>query len=254
MAVTRPLFLFLEKIGKLDDLGDGLKITRYIRCMSKGQLEKIEVICEVCKQPRTVARGTYQSAIRRNGFYRCASCSPQRTKEFWEDTDRKTKHGETMKASTAYYEAIAVRDQSGEKNGMFGKTHSLATIDKMSKSRTGKIGKNATAWKGGKHSFTIRVKGLMHTRYDWFSRVLRRDNYKCMWCGVTGMLDAHHIDPVVKIIQRITENMSFQDDDEKLEWVIKHPDIEDKSLSNGITLCRACHKKAHSNWGSHVRP
>ncbi len=28
----------------------------------------------------------------------------------------------------------------------------------------------------------------------------------------------------------------------------------DKSLGNGITLCRACHKKAHNNWGSHVRP
>ena len=151
-------------------------------------------------------------------------------------------------------EAISVRDQSGENNGMFGKTHSATTIAKMSKSRTGKIGKNATAWKGGATSFTKRVKGLIQTRYDWFSRIFQRDNYKCMWCGSTEQLDAHHIDPIVKIIKRITEGTFFQNEDEKLEWVIRHPDIEDKLLTNGITLCRLCHKKAHSNWGSHVKP
>lgn len=222
--------------------------------MSAKQLEKIEVICEICKFYRTIVRGTYQQAIKRNGFYRCAVCSPQRSKEFWNNDERKLKHSESIKSSVEYYNAIADRDSSGKKNGMFGKIHSADTIDKMSKSRTGKIGKNATAWKGGKSSFTKRVKGLIHTRYDWFSRVLQRDNYICQWCGETKQLDAHHIDTVVLLIKRITEERIFKDEDEKLEWVIIHPYIEDKLLTNGITLCRACHKKAHSNWGSHVRP
>lgn len=222
--------------------------------MSKSQLEKIEAICAVCNRVCSVSRGSYQQGMKRNGFYRCANCSPQRSKKYWESTDRKLKHSEKIKSSTLYYAAVAQRDLSGERNGMFGKTHSIDAINKMSKSRTGKIGKKATAWKGGKYSFTKRVKRILHTRYDWFSRVLNRDNYVCQWCNASDQLDAHHIEPVVCLIEKITKEISFKDEDEKLEWVIVQPCIEDKMLNNGITLCRTCHKKAHSNWGSHVKP
>jgi hypothetical protein len=222
--------------------------------MSKGQQEKIEVVCEICKTPRVVCRGTYQQGIKRNGFYRCPSCAPQRNKEFWLDPVRKTLHSKAVKSSEIYTAAIARRDQSGEKNGMFGKIHSDLAISKMSKSRTGKVGKNATAWKGGKTSFTQRIKGLIEARYGWFSRVFQRDNYKCMWCGSKDQLDAHHMEPVVQIIERLIEGLSFETDEAKLEFVINHSDIQDQELKNGITLCRSCHKKAHNNWGSHVKP
>jgi 5-methylcytosine-specific restriction endonuclease McrA len=222
--------------------------------MSKGQQEKIEVVCKVCETPRIVCRGTYRQGIKRNGFYRCPSCAPQRNKEFWQDPDRKASHSEVMRASENYRTAIARRDLSGEKNGMFGKKHSTLTISKMSKLRTGKIGKNATAWKGGKTSFTRRVKGLIETRHAWFSNVFQRDDYRCKWCGSLDSLDAHHIEPVVKIIERIIKDSLFESDDAKLEFVINHPDIRDQELENGITLCRTCHKKAHKNWGSHVEP
>lgn len=224
--------------------------------MSVKQQEKIEVICEVCKQPRIISRGTHQQALKRNGFYRCAKCSPQRTKEFWNNLERKLSHSNSIKSSTEYYDSLSARNEKllGENNGMFGKQHSPETITKMSKSRRGKIGKNATAWKGGKTSFTKRIKGLMHTRYNWFFRVFQRDNYKCRWCCSAENLDAHHIDPVVKIIKRITESIQFVDDNSKINYVIQHVDIIDKDLVNGITLCRPCHKKAHSNWGSHVSP
>lgn len=222
--------------------------------MSKKQLEKIDVVCEICKQSRTIARGSHQQVVKRNGFYRCATCSPQRNKAFWQDDEKKIAHSKVMKSSSVYYNAISQRDVSGEKNGMFGKKHAPRTIEKMSKSRTGKIGKNATAWKGGKTSLTKRVKGLIQTRYGWFTKVFVRDNYTCTQCKSQDLLDAHHIDPIVKIISRITKGQSFQDDNSKTEYIINHPDIEDKELKNGTTLCRACHKKAHQNWGSHVRP
>lgn len=222
--------------------------------MSKKQQEKIEVICQECRRPRVISRGTYQQVVKRNGFYRCADCSPQRNKKFWKDKDRKEAHSKAVKSSSAYYEAIGKRDLSGDKNGMFGKTHSPQTIAKMSKSRTGKIGKNATAWKGGKSSFTSRIKKLIHTRYDWYQRIFIRDGSKCMHCGSTEQLDAHHIEPVVQIIKRIIIDQTFDDEDAKLEWVISHPDIQDSTLENGIILCRVCHKKVHNNWGSHVKP
>lgn len=224
--------------------------------MSKKQLERIAVACNCCKVFRTIARGTYQQAIKRNGFYRCAKCSPQRTKEFWKDPDRKLSHSNSIKSSEAYYDSLSDRNKklSGENNGMFGKKHSAVTISKMSKSRTGKVGEKATAWKGGKTSFNKRVKALIELRYQWFSRVIKRDNHQCRQCDSNNNLDAHHIEPVVKILKRITENLIFKTEIEKIEFVMKHPDIKDDELLNGITLCRPCHKKAHSKWGSHVSP
>jgi hypothetical protein len=224
--------------------------------MSKKQLEKIDVKCDICQQWRIIVRGSYEQNIKRNGFYRCSKCSPQRNKEFWNDPVKKSSHSKSVKSSTAYYKSLPKRNKklSGKNNGMFGKHHTPEAKQKMSKSRKGKVGTKATAWKGGKTSFTQRIKKLIQTRYGWFTNVLKRDDLKCCWCGCTHNLDAHHIEPIVKIIKRITEGVLFENEDLKIEFVIKHPDIEDINLVNGITLCRSCHKRAHKNWGSHVRP
>jgi len=36
-----------------------------------------------------------------------------------------------------------------------------------------------------------------------------------------------------------------------MDWLIGQPEIIDKNLENGLTLCIKCHKKVHKNWGSH---
>ena len=61
--------------------------------------------------------------------------------------------------------------------------------------------------------------------------VLERDNWTCQKCGankdddVTVILHCHHIDPV------------------------KNNPIESADMDNCITLCKACHKEAHSRKG-----
>lgn len=56
---------------------------------------------------------------------------------------------------------------------------------------------------------------LMH----WRKRVLKRDNYTCQKCGAQSDVEAHHI-------------IAVKDDPEgRYKYV----------LSNGITLCHACH-------------
>jgi 5-methylcytosine-specific restriction endonuclease McrA len=137
---------------------------------------------------------------------------------------------------------------------MFGRKHTAETKRKMSISRTGKLGPNATAWKGGKSSLTCRVKKIIHTRYGWYAAVLRRDGWKCTECGSKKKIEPHHIEAVVVIIKRLTEGTTFDSDEEKIEWLVIQPEIEDPELKNGITFCRECHKKAHNNWGSHDRP
>lgn len=55
----------------------------------------------------------------------------------------------------------------------------------------------------------------------WRSRVLRRDDYKCVVCGSDKCLQAHHIIPV-----RNGRRDKF-------------------NVNNGITLCRKCHDLVH---------
>lgn len=57
---------------------------------------------------------------------------------------------------------------------------------------------------------------------QWRTSVLERDNYTCQHCGQKGgELNAHHIKPFAEYKELRTE------------------------LSNGITLCKECHKKEH---------
>lgn len=61
------------------------------------------------------------------------------------------------------------------------------------------------------------------TGYTKFrNKVLERDNYTCQKCGSTENLEVHHKKPYAKY--------------PKLRTVV----------SNGITLCKECHKKEHS--------
>lgn len=134
---------------------------------------------------------------------------------------------------------------------MWGRVHTTETRQKMSKSRTGKVGSAATAWKGGKLSFNNRVKSAVQRRWKWFTRVIDRDK-QCTNCGAISQLDAHHIHPFSKLVKQVLLQYDvLWSDDEKYEYVCTHPLIKDEELANGKTLCRSCHKTEHQNWGSH---
>jgi len=117
----------------------------------------------------------------------------------------------------------------GKKSGMFGKKHSKETINKISKSRKGII-----AWNKGletkKHSWnykggtgTYRHQEMATFKYkQWRVSIFERDSYTCQVCRkVGGYLMAHHIK----------------------SWA-KYPQLR-LIITNGITLCEACHKLSH---------
>lgn len=57
---------------------------------------------------------------------------------------------------------------------------------------------------------------------SWRTKVFERDKYTCAICGqVGGELNAHHIRPFAE-----------------------YPDLR-LDLDNGVTLCKACHKRVH---------
>jgi len=170
-----------------------------------------------------------------------AAKRPQNSKEFWQDN---------MK-SEAYYEAIKNRDTSGSNNGMFGKTFSTASKIKRAKIWKNRTGPKATNWKGGKAGVNKMVKSGTQRLYNWFHRVMERDNKTCQHCLATKNLDVHHIVPLATIIKELLIDKNNLSKIEKVDWLLKQPKIIDENLENGITLCRPCHRNVHQNWGSH---
>lgn len=225
-------------------------------------ITKIEIVCDNCSKKLKRRIAAIKAQRKRRGIDKdyCRSCAskmccdkkPQCSKEFWQDSERKKKHGQSLKSSILYRKGIENRASlAGQNNPMWGIKHTQETKDKMSISRTGKTGENATAWKDGKLSLTKRVKGALQRKYKWFHRIMDRDNCTCQKCFATKKLDAHHIEPIANIIKILLNDKDFLTESEKMDWLIIQPKIVDHDLKNGITLCRKCHKEIHKNWGSH---
>ena len=210
--------------------------------------------CDICgKEFIRLKRGVKSSRKKNEGQDRCVSCSakvhpkPQCTKAYWENPEIKRKHSDKLKSREPFIRA----DISGSNNPMYGKHLSIETRAKMSMARKGKIGPNATAWKGGKTSLNNRVK-LYIARSGWYKRVFERDGWVCQDCGSKKNLDGHHKKAISIIIKEALQNTNFQTDEEKYVYLISRPEIIDSNLENGITLCRKCHRKAHNQkWGNH---
>lgn len=86
------------------------------------------------------------------------------------------------------------------------------------------IGENSPNYKGG----ICKERHLAMSRQDykdWRKAVFERDNYTCQVCGskVSNTLNAHHIKP-------------YKD----------YPKLR-LDVNNGITVCKKCHRKIHSN-------
>ena len=84
------------------------------------------------------------------------------------------------------------------------------------------VGKNNPLWKGG---VTPENEIIRHSsKYKiWRLSVYERDFFTCQDCKCSGVrLNAHHI-----------------------KHFAKYPELR-FDISNGITLCKGCHKKAHS--------
>lgn len=219
-------------------------------------IDRVEVICDICSSKFTRTIKNIKNSRKKSNIDFCLSCSaknsiskkPQCSKEYWELSDIKEKHSNSVKSSEKYKIGIDNRDISGDKNPMYGKSHKIESIQKMSISRTGKIGENATAWKGGKLTITRMVKEYQN-RNGWYKNIYIRDNFRCVKCNSNKKIEAHHILPIKNIVDMYKSN--FLDKEELYNFLIKLDIINDVNLNNGITLCRECHKLEHSNFGSH---
>ena len=83
-------------------------------------------------------------------------------------------------------------------------------------------GENHWNWKGG--ITEIASRNVLYPGYkEWRKEVFKRDGYKCVKCGCnkSGELEAHHIKPRSEFKELILD------------------------ISNGLTVCKKCHKNIH---------
>ena len=113
-------------------------------------------------------------------------------------------------------------------------TFSIETRQKM---REAHSGNKSPFWRGGVSVKNKSERQIMMERFEyrsWRKDVFKRDNYTCVECGDScgGNLEAHHIKG----------------------W-IDFPDLR-LDVSNGITLCKECHKKTDNygrkNWNKNL--
>jgi len=143
-------------------------------------------------------------------------------------------------------------DVGGENNPMYGKAGILSpnfgkpkskdTKKKLSKANRGRhrpdvAGPNNHWWKGGRTSLMACIRSTVSC-IEWRNSVFKRDSYTCQDCGDSrgGNLNAHHLEPLAILL-------------DKYNIKILHDALSCKEIwdvSNGITVCKACHTKRHN--------
>ena len=98
-------------------------------------------------------------------------------------------------------------------------------------------GANGSGWKGGVTALGDKIKNGIEYR-QWRSDVFTKDNFTCQDCGDNrgGNLNAHHIIRRSTIIQKYEITTIEQAKRCEELW----------NINNGITLCKDCHIKVHS--------
>ena len=101
----------------------------------------------------------------------------------------------------------------------------------------GRVGKDSPNWKENKKRAFRKSLRYLNIYKVWRDNVFVRDDFTCRNCGYRGgSIEAHHITPFAKILDK--HNVLTYDDayDCKELW----------NVDNGITYCLRCHTKKDS--------
>lgn len=106
---------------------------------------------------------------------------------------------------------------------------SVAVKAHMKELNISQRGEGHPNWKGGTHAISNRIRsGHSQEWENWRHAVLTRDGFKCTKCNRNNIeIYAHHIKPLVSLNDL---DLAFD-------------------VSNGVAICRSCHKKEHPEIG-----
>lgn len=101
-------------------------------------------------------------------------------------------------------------------------------------------GERNAMWNGGVSSLYVQIRNVL--RSAWVIPVMQRDDYKCCHCGKSGKnLEVHHAARrFVEIRDNVIRDNQSVDSVDLIQKI-----VDAHRLDDGITLCKACHKKVH---------
>lgn len=95
---------------------------------------------------------------------------------------------------------------------------------------------NNPNWKGGIKPLTRQLRDSLMMK-KWIFEVLKKEGYKCFYCGCTGNLEAHHIINFSALL----EAYEFDNGSLDFDGLLKFEPLWD--VNNGVALCHKCHNK-----------
>ncbi len=143
------------------------------------------------------------------GFQKGHKLQKWKGRKHTEETKKKMREARLKNNPMHNPDVVAKRSATLVKNGTFA-------------------GENSNNWKGGVTPETIKIRNSKEIS-EWRSTVFLRDSHTCQKCsaksgkGVSVYLHAHHV-------------KSFSE----------FPELR-LDVKNGLTLCRDCHYKEHTN-------
>ena len=117
----------------------------------------------------------------------------------------------------------------GENNHNYGKPMSEEQRKKISEAHKKRV-RNGThhLWKGGVSKINDRIRQSVEYKL-WRESVFKRDDYRCIWCGIRS----------AKGLGRITIEADH------IKPFSLYPELR-FAIDNGRTLCAPCHRKTKS--------
>ena len=194
--------------------------------LSKGSNKKVWRLCDICGVGRFIKFCYYRDL--------CENCS----KRLKLSEEHKRKISKSSKGKI-----ISEKQKQQISEAHTGRKHTEQSRKNMSDAHIGikpseetKKRMSDSALKGINHPWynpnltdEERLIGRTYPEYrEWRKAIYERDNYMCQLCGMTGIINAHHIE-------------SYTD----------NPELRTELL-NGITMCEECHKNFHHQYGNNT--
>lgn len=135
---------------------------------------------------------------------------------------------------TNYRTGYKHREESKRKASESHKAWCAANPDRIAARGRKTRGSLHYRWKGGSSRLNTSIRQMSESR-KWMDAVKARDGH-CIRCGSVEDLEAHHTPPLADIVSSLGIRCR---DDARLHAAVLW------DVSNGETLCSACHDKEH---------
>jgi len=122
--------------------------------------------------------------------------------------------------------------------------YSEKTLEKMSKSATGRTAENNLNWKGGITELWRLIRNLSEMK-KWRKQVFERDDYICQECfKLGGKLEAHHRKFFNQLLKEFLQQYNQFSPLEEKEILVRLAITYEPfwEIDNGQTLCKECHR------------